>query len=61
VFNNVGMRASYTADQMRLRNRDALTFISKQFVRYGLTSVHHEGGDLFALQQVRRAETSCTG
>ncbi len=24
-----------------------------QFVRYGLTSVHHEGGDLFALQQVR--------
>jgi hypothetical protein len=22
-------------------------------VRYGLTSVHHEGGDLFALQQVR--------
>ena len=53
VFNNVGMRPSYTADQMRLRNRDALTFISKQFVRYGLTSVHHEGGDLFALQQVR--------
>ena len=28
-------------------------FISKQFVRYGLTSVHHEGGDLFALQEVR--------
>jgi predicted amidohydrolase YtcJ len=53
VFNNVGMRPSYTADQVRLRNRDALTFISKQFVRYGLTSVHHEGGDLFALQQVR--------
>jgi predicted amidohydrolase YtcJ len=53
VFNNVGMRPSYTEDQARLRNRDALTFISKQFVRYGLTSVHHEGGDLFALQQVR--------
>jgi predicted amidohydrolase YtcJ len=53
VFNNVGMRPSYTADQTQLRNRDALTFISKQFVRYGLTSVHHEGGDLFALQQVR--------
>ncbi len=53
VFNNVGMRPNYTADQVRLRNRDALTFISKQFVRYGLTSVHHEGGDLFALQQVR--------
>jgi predicted amidohydrolase YtcJ len=53
VFNNVGMRPSYTAEQARLRNRDALTFISKQFVRYGLTSVHHEGGDLLALQQVR--------
>jgi predicted amidohydrolase YtcJ len=53
VFNNVGMRPRFTADQMLRRNRDALTFISKQFVRYGLTSVHHEGGDLFALQEVR--------
>ncbi len=53
VFNNVGKRPSYTAEQTRQRNRDALTFISKQFVRYGLTSVHHEGGDLLALQQVR--------
>jgi predicted amidohydrolase YtcJ len=53
VFNNVGMRPSFTADQVLRRNRDALTFISKQFVRYGLTSVHHEGGDLFALQAVR--------
>jgi predicted amidohydrolase YtcJ len=53
VFNNVGMRPSFTAEEMLRRNRDALTFISKQFVRYGLTSVHHEGGDLFALQEVR--------
>jgi predicted amidohydrolase YtcJ len=53
VFNNVGMRPGFAADQMLRRNRDALTFISKQFVRYGLTSVHHEGGDLFALQEVR--------
>jgi len=53
VFNNVGMRPSFTADQTLRRNRDALSFISKQFVRYGLTSVHHEGGDLFALQEVR--------
>jgi len=53
VFNNVGMRPSFTANQMLRRNNDALTFISKQFVRYGLTSVHHEGGDLFALQEVR--------
>jgi predicted amidohydrolase YtcJ len=53
VFNNVGMRPRFAADQMLRRNRDALTFISKQFVRYGLTSVHHEGGDLFALQEAR--------
>jgi predicted amidohydrolase YtcJ len=53
VFNDVGKRPTYTVDQTLLRNRDALSFISKQFVRYGLTSVHHEGGDLFALQQVR--------
>jgi predicted amidohydrolase YtcJ len=53
VFLNVGKRPTYTADQVLQRNRDALAFISKQFVRYGLTSVHHEGGDLLALQQVR--------
>jgi predicted amidohydrolase YtcJ len=53
VFNNVGKRETYTPEQTLQRNRDALAFISKQFVRYGLTSVHHEGGDLLALQQVR--------
>jgi predicted amidohydrolase YtcJ len=40
----------------RIGNRrtfDGLAFISKQFVRYGLTSVHHEGGNLRALQDVR--------
>jgi hypothetical protein len=30
-----------------------LAHISKEFARYGLTSVHHEGGDLAALQDVR--------
>jgi len=53
VFLNVGKRATFSAEQTLIRNRDALAFISKQFVRYGLTSVHHQGGDLFALQQVR--------
>jgi predicted amidohydrolase YtcJ len=53
VFNKVGTRAAVPADQRLQRDRDGLAFISKQFVRYGLTSVHHEGGDLFALQQVR--------
>lgn len=53
VFNNVGKRETFTSEQKEQRDRDGLAYISKQFVRYGLTSVHHEGGDLFALQQVR--------
>jgi predicted amidohydrolase YtcJ len=53
ALNRVGKRQSFTAEQMQQRNRDGLAYISRQFVRYGLTSVHHEGGDLFALQQVR--------
>jgi predicted amidohydrolase YtcJ len=52
-FNKVGKRTTYTAEQTLQRDRDGLAYISKQFVRYGVTSVHHEGGDLFALQQVR--------
>jgi predicted amidohydrolase YtcJ len=52
-INRVGKRQTFTAEQTLQRNRDGLAHISKQFVRYGLTSVHHEGGDLFALQQVR--------
>jgi predicted amidohydrolase YtcJ len=53
VFNTVGKRETFTAEQREQRDRDGLAYITKQFVRYGLTSVHHEGGDLFALQQVR--------
>ena len=53
ALNRVGTRPTFTPEQRQQRDRDALAFISKQFVRYGLTSVHHEGGDLFALQQVR--------
>ncbi|HTA45746.1 MAG TPA: amidohydrolase [Bryobacteraceae bacterium] len=53
VFNRVGRHPTFTPEQTLQRNRDGLAFISKQFVRYGLTSVHHEGGDLFAMQQVR--------
>ena len=36
----------YTAEQTAQRDRDGMAYISKQFVRYGLTSVHHEGGNL---------------
>lgn len=53
VFNKVGERPSFSEEQKAQRERDGLVHISKQFVRYGLTSVHHEGGDLAALQQVR--------
>jgi predicted amidohydrolase YtcJ len=53
VFNKVGKRETFTPEQKEQRDRDGLAYISKQFVRYGLTSVHHEEGNLFALQQVR--------
>jgi hypothetical protein len=53
VFNRVGKRQTFSAEQTLQRDRDGLAYISKQFVRYGVTSVHHEGGNLFALQQVR--------
>src|SRR5204863_8598676 len=53
VFNRVGSRVTFSQQQIDQRERDGLAHISKQFVRYGLTSVHHEGGDLSAIQQVR--------
>jgi len=53
VMRKTGRRQSFTAEQTLQRDRDGLAYISKQFVRYGLTTVHHESGDLFALQQVK--------
>jgi predicted amidohydrolase YtcJ len=53
VIDKAGKRESFTPEQEQQRQRAGLAYISKQFVRYGLTSVHHEGGDLFALQQLR--------
>lgn len=53
AISRAGTRPAFTAEQRAQRDRDGLAYISKQFVRYGLTSVHHEGGDLFELQQVR--------
>lgn len=52
-FEKVGKRPVFTEQQTLERDRDGLAYISKQFVRYGVTSVHHESGDLTALQQVR--------
>ncbi|MGA7237136.1 MAG: amidohydrolase [Bryobacteraceae bacterium] len=53
ALNRVGKRPTFTEEQRMQRDRDGLAYISKQFVRYGVTSVHHEGGNLAALQQVR--------
>ena len=41
------------AEQFR-RAKAGLAHISKQFARFGLTTVHHEGGDFSALMQVRQ-------
>jgi hypothetical protein len=53
ALNRAGKRVTYTEAQTMQRDRDGLAHISKQFVRYGVTSVHHEGGNLTALQEVR--------
>ena len=53
AIDRAGTRRNFTPDQREQRDRDGLAFISKQFVRYGLTSVHHEGGNLRALQEAR--------
>ena len=52
-FNKVGKRPTYTPAQIEQRARDGIAHISKQFARYGLTSVHHQGGNLQAMQDVR--------
>jgi hypothetical protein len=53
AINRVGKRPTFTEEQRAKRDRDGLAYISGQFVRYGVTSVHHEGGNLQALQEVR--------
>ena len=52
-FSRVGKRAMYTPEQRAQRSLAGLAHISKQFVKYGVTSVHHEGGDLAGLQTIR--------
>jgi predicted amidohydrolase YtcJ len=53
AFDRAGRRETFTPAQIVQRSRDGLAHISREFVRYGLTSVHHQGGDLPALQEVR--------
>jgi predicted amidohydrolase YtcJ len=53
VFNNVGTRPAFSPAEVERRGRDGIAHISRQFARYGLTSVHHQGGNLAAIQDVR--------
>ena len=54
VFAKVGVRPVYMPAVKAQRRRDAMAYISRQFVRYGLTSVHHDDQEnLLALQQIR--------
>ncbi|HEX7938548.1 MAG TPA: amidohydrolase family protein, partial [Gemmatimonadaceae bacterium] len=53
AIDRVGNRPQYSAEERAKRERDGIAHISKEFVRYGLTSVHHESGDLQAIQDVR--------
>ena len=52
VFATVGKRTVYSAEEAGNRARAGIAHISKQFARYGLTSVHHSAGDFFAMQSV---------
>ncbi|HEX4241980.1 MAG TPA: amidohydrolase [Steroidobacteraceae bacterium] len=56
VFDKAGVRPVYSPEVQAQRKRDSMAYMSKQFARYGLTSVHHDDADnLLALQQVRAA------
>ncbi|MBC8088265.1 MAG: amidohydrolase [Phycisphaerae bacterium] len=53
VLSAAGQRLVIDAAERERRERDGIAHISKEFARYGLTTVHHEGGDLAAIQDVR--------
>ena len=55
-FSKVGDAAHLHAGRSRSSApATGVAHISKQFARYGLTTVHHEGGNLPAMQDVRAA------
>jgi predicted amidohydrolase YtcJ len=50
-----GQRPVLDAAEKAKRMRAGMAHISGAFSRYGLTTVHHQGGDLAAIQDVRAA------
>ena len=50
-----GQRPVLDAAEKAKRTRAGMAHISGDFSRYGLTTVHHQGGDLAAIQDVRAA------
>ncbi len=55
VLRKHGQRPVLDAAEQARRARAGMAHISAAFSRYGLTSVHHQGGDLAAIQDVRAA------
>jgi hypothetical protein len=53
VFRHVGKRPQFSAAELAQRGQAGAAHMSKSYVRYGLTGVHHQGGDLGALQAIR--------
>ncbi len=55
IIRKAGKRQEFTPEQVRQRQRDGMAHISKQFVRYGITSVHQDAieDDLAGLQDIR--------
>jgi predicted amidohydrolase YtcJ len=54
VLWKAGKFPKYSEAEQFSRAKAGIAHISKQFARFGLTTVHHEGGNFSALMQVRR-------
>ncbi len=55
IVARIGQRPVIDAAEKARRARAGMAHISAAFSRYGLTTVHHQGGDLAAIQDVRAA------
>jgi len=53
AFAKVGENVTYSPAEQARRDREGAAYISKMFVKYGLTGVCHEMGNLRALQDIR--------